>query len=203
MLRSGTVLVPLYIRSLFGLQIPKNACFRLIIGHFILSIICRKISDLYSSGMHLFTKRPDFFDVKNALWTYFWCMPASYPACLLLNKRSDGTPGFQNLIHWGDEFGCMHHNAREYGTRAFLVIWKKECLGFDWNFWRKKSLNDSNIICFLIFVQKIRKFRFPFLLSSDSFKWNILIFLHLLTEKNLKSHRILQFALLSRFRESM
>ena len=97
------------------------------------------------------------------------------------------------FVHW-----CMHHNAREYGTRAFLVIWKKECLGFDWNFWRKKSLNDSNIICFLIFVQKIRKFRFPFLLSSDSFKWNILIFLHLLTEKNLKSHRILQFALLSR-----
>ena len=52
-----------------------------------------QISDLYS-GMHLYTKRPDFFEVKKcAIWTHFWCMHH----CL----------GF---VH-----RCMHHNAGEYG----------------------------------------------------------------------------------------
>jgi hypothetical protein len=59
----------------------------------------RKFSDLYS-GMHLYTKRPKFFEAKkSALCTHFWCMHH----CL------------------GFVYKCMHHNAGEYGT-SFLIF---------------------------------------------------------------------------------
>ena len=58
-----------------------------------------KISDLYS-GMHLYTKRLDFSEVKKrAFWTHFWCMHH----CL------------------GFVYRCMHHNAGEYGIN---IIWR-------------------------------------------------------------------------------
>ena len=55
-----------------------------------------------SSGMHMYTKRTDFFEVKKSvLWTHFWCMHY-----------------YLGFVH-----RCMHRNAGEYGKNMDAQIW--------------------------------------------------------------------------------
>ena len=81
-----------------SLKTAKNACFRHQIGDFYIKIIA-KFSDLYS-GMHLYTSRPDFFEVEKK------CTLDS----LLLHAP---LPRFR--MH-----RCMHHNTGEYDIYMYV-----------------------------------------------------------------------------------
>ena len=86
-------------KSLFGLKIfktPENACFRLKIGHSIVSN-CQNFGFLQWWGGLI------FYQVKkSALWTDFWCTQH----CLGFVHRS------------------MYHNAGEYGTNTRVAACK-------------------------------------------------------------------------------